>query len=162
MKTPKFTTPCFIRKNTPILREELEKLGYVNRNTVEEDGDSICTLPSERTPEYMCFEMDDDFLDVLSPSIGMIDCGENVYLFLGIAAIREDSDKNQWFIYDSTDNIFEDCRVREFFVCVEENVKDLLFYDCEYLNATKATVQELIKYFSGNDNQTTSPNPSDL
>ncbi len=103
-----FIQPCFIRKNTPKLRKKLEELGY------------------NRYPLWMADWSDDDsryvylVTDVLyytypqvptKPKNGeYIDCGTNEDLFLALAAMRDDSDKNQycidsegnWFLYNKT------------------------------------------------------------
>lgn len=76
-----------------------------------------------------------------------IDCGTNEELFLALAALRDDTDKNQWFIYDSMDAVIESFRVYEWFICNEDRIEDMLFYDSHYLNAHKATVEELIEHF---------------
>ena len=41
-----FTTPCFIRKNTPELRKKLEKLGYNHpTDVIEDERFCIATSP---------------------------------------------------------------------------------------------------------------------
>ena len=86
--TPKFTTPCFIRKNTPGLRKKLEELGYALSDHVK----------GHYTNEIYCY---DRFCFSYSPldcsKKAIIDCGENEQLFLALAALRNDSDKFQWF-----------------------------------------------------------------
>ena len=95
-----FTQPCFIRKNTPELRKKLEELGY------------------NRYPRWMADWSDDDsrytylVADVLyytypkeptKPKNGeYIDCGDNEELFLALAALRDDSDYMQWFVFPKT------------------------------------------------------------
>lgn len=64
-----------------------------------------------------------------------------------MAALRDDTDKNQWFIYDSMDAIIESFRVYEWFVCNEDRIEDMLFYDSHYLNTHKATAEEIIEHF---------------
>lgn len=97
-----FTTPCFIRKNTPELRKKLEDIGHV------------------RYP-YEFADWDDDrpdrkyiIIDVLYYTYGtkptrkpkkggdFIDCDDNEELFLALAALRDDSDYMQWFISPKT------------------------------------------------------------
>ncbi len=41
-----FTTPCFIRKNTPELREKLERLGY----TQAQNGHGEWSIPINQIP----------------------------------------------------------------------------------------------------------------
>lgn len=77
-----------------------------------------------------------------------IDCGTNEDLFLAIASLRDDTDKGQWFIYDSMDAVTESFRVYEWLICNEDKIEDMFFYDSLYLNTHKATVQEIIEHFS--------------
>jgi hypothetical protein len=76
-----------------------------------------------------------------------IDCGENEELFLAIAALRDDTDKYQWFIYNSMDCTVEKLRNFYWFKCEEDKIEDMMYWDCAYLNCTKATVEELIEHF---------------
>ena len=86
-----FKHSCFIRKNTPELKDRLKKFGIAQRgwgqNTVEKsalfivDGHFYSVYPAKPVKHYP-----------------IIDCGTNEELFLAIAAIRDDTDKNQWFI----------------------------------------------------------------
>jgi hypothetical protein len=136
-----FTTPCFIRKNTPELRKKLEELGY------------------NRYPLWMADWSDDDsryvylVTDVLyytypqkptNPKNGeYIDCGTNEDLFLAIAALRDDSDKNQWFVNDY--GYFEMCfndKVENYLS--GEGIRKYRQIDETY---HKATVEELIEHF---------------
>lgn len=74
---------AFIRKNTPEIRETLESKGYVNRNRGQDcefSGDTICTIHEEWIPgnvemQYMPFWIDDDFEQIVAPSLGYVDCG---------------------------------------------------------------------------------------
>lgn len=102
-----FTTPCFIRKNTQELRRGLEELGYEILNfgntTLDahnydgngshksiEEGRAIIT--SYGNLYGVIYDID------TVTKKGRIDCGTNEELFLAIAALRDDTDKFQWFI----------------------------------------------------------------
>lgn len=128
---PKFTTPCFIRKNTPELRKKLEELGYTILFSVRNGyGNGI----------YACGVCAHAY-EGNAPNA--IDCGTNEQLFLALAALREDSDKNQWFCDD-----IEDCK--SFFFCEYDDVKKHIHekmdgWDCDGFH--KATVKELIEKF---------------
>ena len=84
-----FTTPCFIRKNTPELKKKLEDLGYKDYGNLRFYGDPIviyCNLNHFFTSpfvlegeQYRCKY--DNF----------IDCGDNEELFLEIASKRDDT-----------------------------------------------------------------------
>lgn len=79
---------------------------------------------------------------------GRIDCGTNEELFLAIAALRDDTDDSQWFVYPP-ENIW--------FICddddinyARENIKDSVqaaWFHCSH----KATVEELIEHFKGKE-----------
>lgn len=86
--TPKFTAPCFIRKNTPELRKKLEELGYRTLFSARYCyGNGICAR-NGLVSAYKMPSLDKD----------TIDCGTNEQLFLALAALREDSHKYQWHI----------------------------------------------------------------
>lgn len=128
-----FTQPCFIRKNTPELRKELEVLGY-NRH------------PSYIDNEYLYLNRGFYHTNVVGCSEEierMIDCGTNEELFLALAALKYDTDKNQWFVNDN--GYFE--------MCFNDKVENYL---CGYgvrkyrqIDETyhKATVEEIIEHF---------------
>ena len=124
-----FTQSCFIRKNTPELRKKLEELGY------------------NRYPRWMADWSDDDscytylVADVLyytypkepiKPKNGeYIDCGTNEELFLALSALRDDTDKNQWF----TDGKLW-----------EKSNNDLPSHYMQ-LEGHKATIEEIVEHF---------------
>lgn len=87
--------------------------------------------------------MDDYDTNGLKEIDGLIDCGTNEDLFLAIAALRDDTDKNQWF----TDGDL-------WFKCGDETVE----YHLNHLNECgrkihKATVDELIEHFKTKEEQ---------
>lgn len=133
-----FTQKCFIRKNTPELRKKLIELGQRENTFDDFSGKWLAT-------NYGMFISVSEGFENLHPKD--IDCGTNEDLFLALSSLRNDTDKNQWFIYDSMDAIIESFRVYEWFICNENKIEDMLFYDSHYLNTHKATVEELIKYF---------------
>ena len=70
-----FTTPCFIRKNTPELRKKLEELGYFPPSKIWYDENfAICTIYRDNACEYFTFKIDDDFERIIAPSYPYIDC----------------------------------------------------------------------------------------
>lgn len=144
--TPQFTTPCFIRKNTPELRAKLREIGW-----------RIGITAIFREYGYLCTDIMDNEVYAFIPTKeginvpGYIDCGTNEALFLDLAAMRSDTDKWQWFIF--TDDIFEATR--------DENNADTGgrykkhsegdFVYCNYddvrsSNVRKATAQEIIEW----------------
>lgn len=138
-----FIQPCFIRKNTAELRRKLESLGY-------KKGDY--PLPVGREDVYdrdiHLYENSYHFRDsTLYGITNNIDCGTNEELFIAIASLRDDSDINQWFIYNSMDCIIEKLRTIDWFICNENSIEDCACYDSSYLNYHKATVEEIIEHF---------------
>lgn len=82
-----FTQPCFIRKNTPELRGKLTELGY----RVLPDIFNFPCLST--TAEGLAIPSDELNRD------GAYDCGENEYLFLTLANMRDDTDEGQFFVF---------------------------------------------------------------
>lgn len=128
-----FSTPAFIRKNTPELRKKLEKLGYNHPTDVIED-ERFCIATSPVNCNYHIIIK--GAFDATNPyrtwnCAGRIDCGTNEELFLAIAALRDDTDKLQWFISPEGAWVYnKDC--------------DSIL---EVFKLHKATVNELIEYF---------------
>lgn len=137
-----FTTPAFILKNTPELRKELEELGYAIMYGY--DTGFIITNPEFGVaflPVGPKVEVDED------SNREYIDCGTNEDLFLAIAALRDDTDKNQWFVLDH-DNIWEAVGCYQykgdFILCNH----DRWYCGTDVAQAHKATVKELQELFS--------------
>lgn len=88
-----FTTPCFIRKSTYKLMYRLNELGY--RLFGCELNEDLCIFTE---PEYRLYSVE-FFSNISHPDeTDSIDCGTNEDLFLALAALRDDTDKFQWFI----------------------------------------------------------------
>jgi hypothetical protein len=134
-----FTTPCFIRKNTPELRKKLEILGY-KLNNGKWMGKCLATFRIKETKEWRYVATPEWDLQN-NPDIDIsIDCGTNESLFLAIAALRDDIDKNQWF----TDG-------DKWIQCPEIKFSTYWAYNDIEVDANtihKATVNELIELFS--------------
>lgn len=151
-----FTQPCFIRKNTPELRKKLESIGLKLMNPDDTtldahnydgkgnhkkicEGNAIITYRSSHYGVIYCID------DVTKKD--RIDCGKNEELFLAIAALRDDTDKNQWFVYDNSDLADEEEICRFFFICEDDDIKTFMNLDVMYTDCHKATVNELIEHF---------------
>lgn len=86
-----FTQKCFIRKNTPGLRKKIKEiergisLFYETMEILAADSIEVRAWDNEWNNDAMLIRK------------GYIDCGTNEELFLAIAALRDDSDKHQWF-----------------------------------------------------------------
>lgn len=123
-----FTTPCFIRKNTPELRDKLRELGYKILT-------NFSTFPCLTT-------MPNDGIVVPATEINrnrVFDCEDNEELFLALAALRDDSDYMQWFIGEDIES-----NLGKFFLCTENKMPTSPFQ----LGAKrKATPTEIIAHF---------------
>lgn len=137
-----FTTAAFIRRNTPELRKKLEELGYIKNSPIWTDNCSIIwayQYPEKGfdTPNYVIADSFDIPFDKDSILCGkFIDCGDNENLFLAISALRDDTDKNQWF----TDGY-------HWKICPDEVVYINAWIDKYESSPHKATVEELIEHF---------------
>lgn len=133
-----FTTPCFIRKNTQELRKKLIELGYKSSRVID-DNEELCLATGLNKYTHIT----NDMFDSKDPHItwncaGRIDCGTNEELFLALAALRDDTDKFQWFI--SPEGIW---------VYNKDNDSILEVS----LKWRKATVDELIEHFKIKEEQ---------
>lgn len=145
-----FTTPCFIRKNTQELRRGLKELGYFNNSPQWTNNCSIIwayqyPMKGFDTPNYVIADSFDIPFDKHSALCGkFIDCGTNEELFLAIAALRDDTDKYQWFT-DGDLWIF----------CPKTKFSTYWVYNNIDINTDtihKATVNELIEHFKIKEN----------
>lgn len=149
-----FTTPCFIRKNTQELRKKLEELGYEilnsgNTTLDEHNYDGKGSHKSIEEGKAIITSYGNLYgviynVDTVTKK-GRIDCGTNEELFLAIAALRDDTDKYQWF----TDG-------NKWILCPEIKFSTYWVYNDVDVNLDvihKATVNELIEHFKGKENQ---------
>lgn len=144
-----FTQRCFIRKNTYELVEKLKVLGYNQCFSARGNfGDSLLTtLNSMGGNIYGFLSIPSDKIEEpIIDDIDGVNCGTNEELFLAIAALRDDSDRFQWFIHDDSDwndnpNIF-------WYKCESESINDDMALNLMCNDCRKATVEELIKHFS--------------
>lgn len=140
-----FTQPCFIRKNTPELRKKLEELGY-EANAYEcfwddENRYIITTIDSNGFAFYtLCIKN-----CCILENKEFIDCGDNEELFLAIAALRDDTDINQWFIMDVEEYV--NINQGDWFIATDRNGGKHIGTQIEPLYCHKATSEEIVKYF---------------
>lgn len=128
-----FTTPCFIRKNTPELRKKLEELGYkYNGSDTEFWGANA----------LYCF--DGKYYEVYpaKPSRyhSIVDCGTNEELFFALATLRDDTDKNQWVIDEANECFGWE---NSWSICDKDDMNERVVYT----HYRKATVEEIIEHF---------------
>lgn len=126
-----FTTPAFIRKNTPKLRKKLAELGYKYDYRADFRHDIIYV-------DAECNEFFPTFSSNITDDEIAIDCGTNEVLFIALAALKDDTDDNQWF----TDG-------KKWFRC--QYLKVGMHYQDKpeilFEKWHKATVNELIEHF---------------
>lgn len=147
-----FTTKCFIRKNTPELRDKLEKLGYricicckfkdniwlnnyindeLNRYEIHGLGDYSTEDSQEEALNI--------YLDENSKrKIPAIDCGDNEELFLALAALRDDKPDYQWFVWDDDEVAYNKFK---------QYIPNEPWEEWWWFEVHKATVEELINHF---------------
>lgn len=137
-----FTQRCFIRKNNPRIRLSLIEFG---KNALSPDY--LSCLVSNEENFYSVYN-EEEYLENMFLN-GFIGCGTNEELFLAIAALRDDSDKHQWFTNGE-----------EWIKCEKEDWIDEISSLCvsgryNYdkngelsVDFYKATVEELIKHFT--------------
>lgn len=140
-----FTQKCFIRKNTPEIRKRLDEIC----RAFIENGHGEWRIHVDKNEYLFCG--DEQFCDcriyfyvgrVCKPIEG-IDCGTNTELFIAIASLRDDTDKNQWFIHKNVEFVF----------CDQSELKHVIDNTDEYMDYCvadfhKATVSELINHFN--------------
>jgi hypothetical protein len=152
-----FIQPCFIRKNTPELRKRLEELGY-------KPSYPICQYPEVFKHIAVCNFFGSKYYGVSDDEVshpgeikdaiknrGMIDCGTNEDLFLALAALRDDTDKYQWF-YSTGWTDFEGNPLPDKWVFCDQDTLEHFAWVNNSPNSyktgwKKATVEELIKFY---------------
>ena len=78
-----------------------------------------------------------------------------VEALLALAALSDETDKYQWFIYDDSD--WNDSNPQRFwYQCESDKIEQELAYDLMYTSCTKATIEEILECF---DNPFSPPNP---
>lgn len=146
-----FTQRCCIWKNTKKLKNKLKDLGYnICKCTNFDDAIILKNCINNGTihgfgyyDESSGFVNKNEMLKQFKndcEKTNIIDCGVNEELFLALAAIRDDSDKNQWFTDGDKDF---------WFISGDENCNCTIQYYKETYNKNihKATAQELINHF---------------
>lgn len=132
-----FIRSAFIRKNTPELREKLEKLGYhphpcwAKVYSSENSEASTGCLYTGRGFYAGCP------IGYEEEVVATIDCEASEDLFLALAALRDDRDHMQWFT-DGEDRWFK---------CGDEHMDPMSNINAFGVGYHKATMEELIKHF---------------
>ena len=126
----------------------MEELGY--RLYGAELNEDLCIFTE---PEYGLYSVE-FFSNIPHPDeTDSVDCGTNEELFLAIAALRDDTSANQWFVADSPLSVsYDDTAGNDHYFT--EPKGSVFFWDENWNHATiisgnyhKATVEELIEHF---------------
>ena len=133
-----FVQRCFIRKNTKELRDKILQLG--NRTTIfDENYDMIIANPKNIICGNTRFK-DDEYII----NLGYIDCNTDENLFLALAALQDDTDDGQWFVYPKEDKWFK-CTCND--INLEREYLSDSIQSAWFHKSHKASVEELIEHF---------------
>ena len=131
-----FLVPCYVNKNSELVINFLEKLGYKKSNITPDQCKNLCCFTTGDSEPFYTNCDNYDVTEILCNK-KVIDCANNFYLFCALAALRDDSDYKQWF----TDGYhWENC---------PEEKADLYSWESYYKTTPhKASVEELTEYFT--------------
>lgn len=131
-----FTQKCYIRKVSDDIIHKLEMIGYevVRPMITTSEVKKVILCDGGKCYEYGFYPKD------------AIDCGDNEELFLAIAALQDDCDSDQWFVYYPNDIWFicdyYDIEAERHAPSTQNSCQAAWFYDSH-----KATVEELMEKF---------------
>lgn len=140
-----FIQSCYLLKCSKKIIHELERLGY--------SQSSYCNVPpliSQTVATTACTNhyttLTRDILENPNPHVnwvnGRINCNKNENLFLALASLQDDTDKNQWFCKALND------KTLYFIFCIDDKFKYEFLGEDYSDRFHKATVTELIKHFT--------------
>ena len=146
-----FTQPCFIKKNTPELRNKLEELGYKPSYPIFQYPEVFKHIAACNFFGSKYYGVSDDelschgeIIDVIKNG-GIIDCGDNEDLFLALSALRDDTDINQWFVMDC--DVYLHIDKGDWFIATDINKGKHIGTQIDPMYCHKATVEEIIEHF---------------
>lgn len=119
-----FTTPCFVRVKDAAERQKLIEWAYSL-------GNDICIEVGEMVHSNR-------FASVL------FDCGTNIELFKALAAMSDDTDREQWFV--GNDDEYVKC-LDDNFIMFTINVLQKQRRRTGFVSYHKATLEELVEHF---------------
>lgn len=133
------SAPCFIRKNTPELREKLEVMGWELRPSIDR-YDCLRVLIGEDQRGCIFKNADSTTMFVVNNIYGdYIDCGENEALFLDLAGMNYGNDRGKLMVLTDIPAYAEDgVKVGDMFRGEYDS------YDRSFCR--RATPQEIIDY----------------
>lgn len=117
---PTFTQTAFVRVEDPGQRKELcqwlEGIGYkrglVSCLTPNYNNDDEEVVSCQINGQYSLIA-DRHANMLLNMDIGFIDCGANIEMFKALAALRDDTIENQWFVWDEPTDGDDKWRLRK-------------------------------------------------
>lgn len=141
-----FSSKCAIHESNPRIWRKLIHFGLhpnacLPTMTARSKENKICTVVERGS--FFCIK-EDNLLDYI------YDCKDNEDLFFALAAIRDDSDINQWFIYGNRHWNDKDPQ-RFWFICKRDKIEDDMCIDLMYNDCEKATDTELKVHFNDGD-----------
>ena len=140
-----FAQPCFIRKNTPELRNKLEELGYKPFGSVKYEWDTGWGLSTDnRLGEFESFDNNglENIIKCESPDYeDSIDCGTNEEFFIAIASMTDNEHGlcDYYIVTDDCNLVYEKGSIHRALP-----LSSVIHPSCY----RKATVEELINYFN--------------
>ena len=146
-----FIQPCFIRKNTPELRKKLEELGYKPSYPIFQYPEVFKHIAACNFFGSKYYGVSDDEVShhgEIKDAIknrGMIDCGTNEDLFIALAALRDDTDVNQWFVMDVEEYI--NINQGDWSVATDRTKGKHIGTQIDPMYCHKATIEEIIEHF---------------
>ena len=146
-----FKQPCFIRKNTPELRKKLEELGYKPSYPIFQYPEVFKHIAACNFFGSKYYGVSDDEVShhgEIKDAIknrGMIDCGTNEELFIALAALRDDTDVNQWFVMDVEEYI--NINQGDWFIATDRTKGKHIGTQIDPMYCHKATIEEIIEHF---------------
>lgn len=131
-----FTNSCFIKKDTQNLRDKLKEIGIIPHPCIVHKS-----IPYLFVNRGFYSRNEIGYQEEVERAI---DCGTNEELFLAIAALRADTDKNQWFVHKSKSHWWFCTDFDSFKEDYESSNEDS---ELKFEDWHKATVEELIEHF---------------
>ena len=144
-----FTTPCFIQLQNSVdvwsVIDKLNKLGYkpsINQYGLQAGSESTYIICKSDGLYYFAYS-----ISYYTNDWG-INCIDNKELFLALAALRDDTNENQWFILDV--EAYTNIHAGDWFIATDMNGGKHIGAQIEPTYCYKATVQEIIEHFNKN------------
>ena len=153
-----FTNRCYVRTSDKSLIGRLKSIGRHFDNHIDDSYNFPivnCMIINDDMHSCIIYCHDGRIDDTNIDLEKAIDCGCDESLFLAIAAMRDDTDRHQYFVLDTDVSYYGNVTPKgNFFICEEH--KAVVDFDKDgnpdvfssrNIPAHKATVEELINHF---------------